>query len=635
MKSHNMKTHLSLKSSAGSTAKHGTAHVAVCSAWHNAWRGAGRNAHSAAYSALNTGENSALKRGACGALSLVLASGLMLPVASPNTAYAAETSATAEKDEVVYVKADATAAVQGIYVVNIFDSGTNAQVKDPANYESVINLSTTQALEQKNGQVEVSTTANEPFYYQGNLDASSQLPWTIKLTYYLDGKEMQPEDLAGASGQLKVVLDVTPVETGDVSDFSASYILQAQGTFAEDAFTITNGGSATIAHSGNNQVATCLVLPGEEAIFEISGTAHDFNYEGWQIACMPLSLSIDIASQDTSELTSKTEELEEGASKLSSGASEVSSASSQIDSGAQSLATGATELTSGVESAAAGLGQLSASSSSLTGGWNKVFTGVNVAISAIDQLKAGSDAFQQGVETKAGEYASAAAQLATAQAAYAQAAQTAQTAIASGDSATIAQAVAQMNTCAQTLAQVSAASGAYGALTGVLDSYSDLGNGITTLASNTEALSSGATSFGEGLSAYTSGVDTASAGTTQLQAGATQLQEGASTLSSATGQLSSGAKTLATSTETLASSVSGLDQKILDELQNTIDEKLGKDFQVHSYVVPSNTNVNAVQFVYVVEGVSEPDDSADSASSESDENQTFLDRLIALFVPQE
>ena len=626
MKAHNTKTRLSLKSAASDTGRN-----ARC----GAGRSAGRNAHSTTRGALNTGENSALKRGACGALSLVLASGLMLPVVSPNTAYAAETSATAEKDEVVYVKADATAAVQGIYVVNIFDSDTNAQVKDPANYESVINLSTTQALEQKNGQVEVSTTANEPFYYQGNLDASSQLPWTIKLTYYLDGKEMQPEDLAGASGQLKVVLNVTPVETGDVSDFSASYILQAQGTFAEDAFTITDGGSATIAHSGNDQVATCLVLPGEEATFEICGTAHDFNYEGWQIACMPLSLSIDIASQDTNELTSKTEELEEGASKLSSGASEVSNASSQIDSGAQSLATGANELTSGVESAASGLGQLSSSSSSLNSGWNKVFTGVNAAISAIDQLKAGSDTFQQGVETKAGEYASAASQLATAQAAYAQAAQAAQTAIASGDSATIAQAVAQMNTCAQTLAQVSAASGAYSALTGVLDSYSDLGNGITTLAGSTEALSSGAASFGEGLSAYTSGVDTASAGATQLQAGATQLQEGASTLSSATGQLSSGAKTLATSTETLASSVSGLDQKILDELQNTIDEKLGKDFQVHSYVVPSNTNVNAVQFVYVVEGVSEPDDSADSASGETDENQTFLDRLVALFTSQE
>ena len=622
-----MKTRLSLKPAVTATANHDAARAAG--------RRANRIVKPTTGCAIKTGGDSALKRGACCALSLVLASGLMLPVASPNTAYAADSNAAAEKDEVVYVKADANAAVQGIYVVNIFDSDTNAQVKDPANYKSVINLSTTQALEQKNGEVEVSTTANEPFYYQGILDANTQLPWTIKLTYYLDGKEIAPENLAGASGQLKVVLDVSPVETGDVSDFSTSYLLQAQGTFAEDAFTITDGGGATIAHSGSDQVATCLVLPGEEATFEISGTAHDFNYEGWQIACMPLSLSIDIASQDTSELTSKTKELEDGTSKLSSGASEISSASAQIEDGAQSLAAGTNELANGVESAASGLGQLSASSSSLTGGWNKVSAGIKAAISAINQLKAGSDSFQQGIEAKAGEYASAAAQLASAQAAYAQAAQNAQAAIASGDSATIAQAVAQMNACAQTLAQVSAASGAYGALSGVLDSYSDLGNGITTLANSTEALGSGVDSFGEGLSTYTSGVNTASKGTVQLQAGTTQLQEGANTLSNATSQLSSGTKTLATSTKTLADSVRGLDQKILDELQNTIDEKLGKDFQAHSYVVPSNTNVNAVQFVYVVEGISEPEDSADDTSSNSEENQTFLDRLVALFTSQE
>lgn len=622
-----MKTRLSLKPAVTATTNHDAAHAAG--------RRANRIAKPAACCAIKTGGNSALKRGACCALSLVLASGLMLPVASPNTAYAADSNTAAEKDEVVYVKADANAAVQGIYVVNIFDSDTNAQVKDPANYKSVINLSTTQALQQENGEVEISATANEPFYYQGILDANTQLPWTIKLTYYLDGKEVAPENLAGASGQLKVVLDVSPVETGDVSDFSTSYILQAQGTFAEDAFTITDGGGATIAHSGSDQVTTCLVLPGEEATFEISGTAHDFNYEGWQIACMSLSLSIDIASQDTSELTSKTKELEDGTSKLSSGASEISSASAQIEDGAQSLAAGTNELANGVESAASGLGQLSASSSSLTGGWNKVSAGIKAAISAINQLKAGSDSFQQGIEAKAGEYASAAAQLASAQAAYAQAAQSAQAAIASGDSATIAQAVAQMNTCAQTLAQVSAASGAYGALSGVLDSYSDLGNGITTLANSTETLGSGVDSFGEGLSTYTSGVNTASEGTVQLQAGTTQLQEGANTLSNATSQLSSGTKTLATSTKTLADSVRGLDQKILDELQNTIDEKFGKDFQAHSYVVPSNTNVNAVQFVYVVEGISEPEDSADDTSSNSEENQTFLDRLVALFTSQE
>ena len=602
-------------------------------------------------------KNSGLKAFKC-AFAFVLTTGLMMPVSMPLQAYAADdadagnatgsaagdagagdvagdAAGDAAKDEVVYVKADAGGATQGIYVVNIFDTDTSAQVKDPANYESVTNLSTTQTLEQKNGEVEVSTTANEPFYYQGIVDKDSSLPWDIDIRYYLDGKEIKAENLAGASGQLKVVLKVEPVDAGEVSDFSASYILQAQGTFAEDAFAISDGGDATIAHSGSNQVATCLVLPGEAATFEVTGTAQNFSYDGWQIVGMPLSLAIDLSSQDTSELTEQTEELESATSELSSGASELASASEQIDSGAQSLASGSEELSGGIESAASGLGQLSSESSRLTSGWDSVSSGVNSMTSAINSLKAGNTSFREGLEKQTQEYASSAAQLSAAQTAYARSVQAVQEALATGDSVAVAQAVTQMNACAQTLAQLSAASGAYSALNGVLSSYTDLGDGIDTLADKTSELSTGAQSFGDGLSSYVAGVNKVSAGATELQSGAAQVAQGANKLSSATGQFLSGTQTLASGTETLASSVSGIDQKILDELQNTIDEKLGKDFKAHSYVVPDNTNVDAVQFVYVVEGVSEAEDAVSDTSSETSSDETFFDRLVALFVSQE
>ena len=564
-------------------------------------------------------------------MAAALAASLTLPFAMPGQAYADSKNA---KDEVVYAKTDAVGQTQGIYVVNVFDSETDAQVSDPANYTSVQNLTTTQVLEQKNGKVELSTTANTPFYYQGNLDAASKLPWDISITYYLDGVEKQPDELSGASGQLKIVLDVQPVEKGRVSDFATSYILQAQGTFADDAFAITDGGDATIAHSGSNQVATCLVLPGESATFEITGKARSFSYDGWQIAGMPLSMAVELSSEDTSELSSQTQKLKDATSRLSSGASELSSGTSQIDSGAQSLATGASQLSSGVDSAVLGLGQLSLAGSSLTQGWDSLASGISLVDSAASQLQAGSSKYEQGLEDSAQEYASAASQSDNAQAAYAQAAQAVKQALASGDTKAAAQAVAQMDACAQQLAQVSAAAGAYQALTSAADSYAALDSGIDELASKTPQLTSGAKSFGSGLSDYIDGADEAAEGATQLQDGATQVAEGASALSNATGQLVSGVSTLASGSETLASSVSGLDQKIIDELQSAIDEKLGKDFELHSYVEPSNTNVDSVQFVYVVEGVSDPEE-ATSESDDSTSDESFLDRLVDLFSSQE
>lgn len=79
-----------------------------------------------------------------------------------------------------------------------------------------------------------------------------------------------------------------------------------------------------------------------------------------------------------------------------------------------------------------------------------------------------------------------------------------------------------------------------------------------------------------------------------------------------------------------------MDQKIIDQLQQAIDEKLGQDFTPHSFVVPSNTNVDAVQFVYVVGGVEEPESEPEQPATEEEQAQkTIFDRFFALFAPQE
>ena len=79
-----------------------------------------------------------------------------------------------------------------------------------------------------------------------------------------------------------------------------------------------------------------------------------------------------------------------------------------------------------------------------------------------------------------------------------------------------------------------------------------------------------------------------------------------------------------------------MDRKVLDEVQETIDEKLGTGYQLHSFVDADNTDVNEVQFVYVVDGVEDASDSDDAATetaadTEDDSSQTFTQRLVALF----
>lgn len=560
------------------------------------------------------------------AVSVALVVGLGACSAAPASAYAAEGQS---KDEIVYAKTAADGATSGVYVVNVFDSDEALQVQDPANYTEVENLTTSDTLQQQNGTVAVSAQAGVPFYYQGTMDSSVQLPWDISVKYYLNGEEKTAEELSGANGLLKVVLDVQPATEGDAADFAGSYALQAQGTFSQDTFAVVDAGDATVAHSGSNEVATCLVLPGESATFEITGVARNFSYDGWQIAGMPLSLAVDVASGDTSQLSDATKELENATARLSSGASELSDGASAVSDGAAKVATGANQLSSGVDAAVAGLGKLSDSGKTVAQGWKQVSAGIERAVQGVASLKAGSDAFKAGLKSSADTYAAAASAAQSALAAYRQNPT-------EENFAAVSNALAAMDKAAQSMAKTSGASGAYQALTGVQSQYAQVAEGIDALAAAGGDLASGSSAFDEGLSAYLAGADEASAASSQLQSGAAQVANGAQSVSSATNELASGASELSGGSATLAESTNGMDQKIIDQLQQAIDEKLGQDFTPHSFVVPSNTNVDAVQFVYVVGGVEEPESEPEQPATEEEQAQkTIFDRFFALFAPQE
>ena len=68
-----------------------------------------------------------------------------------------------------------------------------------------------------------------------------------------------------------------------------------------------------------------------------------------------------------------------------------------------------------------------------------------------------------------------------------------------------------------------------------------------------------------------------------------------------------------------------MDRKVLDEVQETIDEKLGTGYRLHSFVDAGNTDVNEVQFVYVVDGVEDASDSDDATTETAADTEDDLE----------
>ena len=507
-----------------------------------------------------------------------------------------------EKTEVVYAKTNEQGSVSSISVVNGFMSTESLRISDSGSYESVVNLSTTEELTNTEGTVSFTTTASTPFYYQGNVSAQTQLPWDITVRYFLNDEEVSASDLTGAQGELKIELSVNPhkgaTETNEA--FANNYLVQAQTSFDSSVFNITEAQNSTLSYAGGTTGVTGIVLPGESQTFTLVGTAENFEYDGWQIAALPLNMALDIASQDTSALSSQT-------NKLESATASVGSAAATLASGSVSLASGITTLNSGLET-------LAAKNATLTNGWNALAQGIQDTKEGALQLQSGSNQFAGSVQSAVDEAAQGASVLEQAQSAYQNAALAAQSEIATSGTVS-AQTFSTFNQAAQALAQACGSAGAYQALTQVQSGYTAVLTGIDSLAGGLSELESNTGAFESGLVEYTSGVSQAAAGCESAVSGSQTLSNGAAGLSDGTAQL--------------VSATSGLDEKIINELQAVIDEKLGANFNACSFVDPTNTNVNAVQFVYVVDGVQIPKTTTTDNSSESE--TTLGERIVAVF----
>ena len=94
-------------------------------------------------------------------------------------------TATAEKNEVVYVNLSSVGDVDGVYVVNRFDYDRPRDIVDYGEYSSVVNLTDLSSINRHGDSVEFSMPAGT-FYYQGNA-VTRDIPWTFKIGYKLDG----------------------------------------------------------------------------------------------------------------------------------------------------------------------------------------------------------------------------------------------------------------------------------------------------------------------------------------------------------------------------------------------------------------------------------------------------------------
>lgn len=217
----------------------------------------------------------------------------------------------------------------------------------------------------------------QDLYYQGT--SSSELPWTISLSWKLNGAETSAEALAGASGRVELSIDIEPAGNAD-DVYLDSFMLQISVPLALNKTREVDASGASSMIAGRTRTLAYTVLPGQSGSFKLSFTADDFSMDPVQITALPANIDL------------------QGFESLTEGVSEISQGQNQLADGTKQLGSGMSELLFGLEELSSGLADYSAGGNELQRAMETYSGGLTELKTQMANLAAGGGAFAGGLD---------------------------------------------------------------------------------------------------------------------------------------------------------------------------------------------------------------------------------------------
>ena len=270
---------------------------------------------------------------------------------------------TATYDEAYYAMTDYYGNLTDGSVVKSYRTNGIATLTDYGDYDEIINLTDGTAPARNGGMTTFRLDEKAlpgTFYFEGKTTKPfQQLPWTISMSYTLNGVPTKAEDLAGQAGVVEIHLDIVPNERA--SEYARNnYTLEAMAIFNQDDILSLEAPGAQVQLIGNLRAVLFLGLPGEECHYTIRVGSEDFAFGGMTFLMVPATLS---QLEEIAKLSERKDDLEDNYNKLSG----------SID----SLLDAMTAMTGSLNASANGLEQLNKARGIFSDGKGVIYSGTD------------------------------------------------------------------------------------------------------------------------------------------------------------------------------------------------------------------------------------------------------------------
>lgn len=324
-----------------------------------------------------------------------------------------------EKEESVYVKADANGNVKKTTVSAwLKNSGSvSGSLKDESTLKDVKNIKGDETFTE-NGDKLTWNTDGEDIYYQGTTD--QELPVSAKLTYYLDGKEVKPDEIKGKSGHLKIEVQYTNNEKktvnidGKEEEVYTPFMMMTGMVLPTENFSNVVIDNGKVISDGDRSIVVGFGMPGLKESLDldddtekdltipeslaIEADVTDFTMSStFTFALSNLFDDMDLDDVvDIDSLQDSLDELEDAALELVSGSGTLADGAATLADGINSYTEGADELNAGIQKYLGSNGELNGSVTEYVNGVNKVVKGVQDYTEGTNALADGVSAYIAG-----------------------------------------------------------------------------------------------------------------------------------------------------------------------------------------------------------------------------------------------
>lgn len=323
----------------------------------------------------------------------------------------------ADKDESVYLISDANGNVNKTIVVDhLKNKDKKDTLDDASNLSDIENVKGKEKFTQSGDKL-TWQAGGKDIYYQGT--ATEEPPVTQKVTYYLDGKEISPEDLAGKSGKVKIRFDYTNTtsytETVNGEKQTVSVPFAAiTGLVLGDGFKnieVTNGKAEV---SNSSSVVLGYALPGLKdslgikdgdldgdvnipEYMEMTADVENFSMPAAMTFVVNASDYVSTDGIDTSDLDDMINDLKDASTQLQDGSKTLAEGTDTLADGLSTLQSKLGTFASGVGTLQSGLKTYTDGVSTLSGGLNKLNSNVPTLSNGITTLNSSAKSLNDGV----------------------------------------------------------------------------------------------------------------------------------------------------------------------------------------------------------------------------------------------